>query len=67
MELMPLIKKYDINLLLTFGSYQTERFTKGAILIWPISGKSPKSLGKSSRPSGKSPKSFGKSSLSSGC
>jgi predicted nucleotidyltransferase len=28
MELMPLIKKYDINLLLTFGSYQTERFTK---------------------------------------
>jgi uncharacterized protein len=28
MEIMPLIKKYDINLLLTFGSYQTERFTK---------------------------------------
>lgn len=28
MDIMPLIKKYDINLLLTFGSYQTERFTK---------------------------------------
>jgi predicted nucleotidyltransferase len=28
MEILPLIKKYDINLLLSFGSYQTERFTK---------------------------------------
>ncbi len=28
MEIMPLIKKYDIKLLLTFGSYLTERFTK---------------------------------------
>jgi predicted nucleotidyltransferase len=28
MNIMPLIKKYDINLLLAFGSYQTERFTK---------------------------------------
>lgn len=28
MDIMPLIKKYDIQLLLTFGSYQTERFTK---------------------------------------
>ncbi len=28
MEIMPLIKKYNINLLVAFGSYQTERFTK---------------------------------------
>jgi predicted nucleotidyltransferase len=28
MDFSPLIKKYDIHLLLAFGSYQTERFTK---------------------------------------
>jgi predicted nucleotidyltransferase len=28
MDFSPLIKKYDIRLLLAFGSYQTERFTK---------------------------------------
>lgn len=28
MDFSPLIKEYDIHLLLAFGSYQTERFTK---------------------------------------
>jgi predicted nucleotidyltransferase len=28
MDIIPIINKYDINLLLVFGSYQTERFTK---------------------------------------
>lgn len=35
MNLTPLIEKYDLNLLLSFGSYGTERFTSETTSIWP--------------------------------